>query len=115
MGPKVVPPPVHSGEREEPARARPVPFCRHGLPPPPETSPRVRVAAVPRRRAASSARTDSWTSAMLKRASNATGSRFTLPPPSFGAFLGIGPNLHGGPARSRYGAAHKHQVLVGHH
>ena len=47
------------GERVEPARARPVPFWRQGFELPPETSPRVLVAAVPRRRAASSARTDS--------------------------------------------------------
>src|SRR3712207_8610481 len=46
----------------------PVPFWRHGLAPPPRTSPRVLVAAVPCRRALSSARTDSCTSGPLKRA-----------------------------------------------
>ena len=57
FGPNAIPPPVQIGERFEPARARPVPFWRHGLAPPPETIPRVFVAAVPRRRAACSART----------------------------------------------------------
>src|SRR5690348_1080240 len=40
------------GERIEPARARPVPFCRHGFLPPPEMNPRVLVEAVPARRLA---------------------------------------------------------------
>src|SRR5271169_4831254 len=40
------------GERIEPARARPVPFCRHGFFPPPEIKPRVLVDAVPERRLA---------------------------------------------------------------
>ena len=35
------------GERMEPARARPVPFWRHGFLPPPRTSPRVLVECVP--------------------------------------------------------------------
>ncbi len=56
-GPNTTPPPVQIGERLEPARARPVPFWRHGLAPPPETIARVFVAAVPRLRAACSART----------------------------------------------------------
>src|SRR4051794_8450529 len=55
LGPKTVPPPVQMGEREVPARARPVPFWRQGLAPPPDTIPRVLVAWVPWRRAASSA------------------------------------------------------------
>ena len=38
-----MPPPVQIGLREEPARARPVPFCFHGLAPPPRTLPRVLV------------------------------------------------------------------------
>jgi hypothetical protein len=57
LGPNATPPPVQMGERLDPARARPVPFWRQGLAPPPETMPRVLVAAVPRRRAACSART----------------------------------------------------------
>src|SRR6202043_980747 len=97
------------------ARARPVPFCRHGLAPPPLTSPRVRVEAVPRRRAFSSARTDSCTSVMLKRASNAVASSVTLPPPSLGAVLGIGSHLHRPPTRPRYRAAQQQQILLRDH
>ena len=81
--------------------ARPVPFWRHGLAPPPRTSPRVLVEAVPCRRALSSARTASCTSGMLNAASNATGSRSTVPPPSFGAVLAIGAHLHRAAAWAR--------------
>src|SRR5919204_1605993 len=77
-GPNTMPPPVQIGDRDEPARARPVPFWRHGLAPPPETRPRVLVAAVPWRRALSSARTDSCTSGPLKRAPKATSSSLTF-------------------------------------
>src|SRR5262245_19193016 len=48
-GPNTTPPPTHCGERIEPCRARPVPFWRQGLRPPPRTSPRVLVSCVPRR------------------------------------------------------------------
>src|SRR5437764_7736294 len=108
-----MPPPAQRGEREEPARARPVPFWRQGLAPPPRTSPRVRVDAVPRRRAFSSARTVSCTSGMLNRAPNAPASSVTAPPPSIGALrpvvlaLGIGPYLHGPAARARHRATHQ--------
>src|SRR3989344_1678010 len=40
VGPKVTPPCRQSGERTEPARARPVPFCFQGFFPDPATSPR---------------------------------------------------------------------------
>src|SRR5581483_10681781 len=96
-GPKTVPPPVHTGERLEPARARPVPFWRHGLTPPPETIPRVLLAAVPRRRAACSARTLWCTSGPLKRAANARSSSVTFSvadlDPRIGA-SGIAAHLH---------------------
>src|SRR3954467_2702249 len=93
------------GERAEPARARPVPFWRHGLAPPPRTSPRVLVDAVPWRLAASSARTDSCTSGPLNAAPKAVASRATSwPPPRFLALgvpeaeppvvSGIGADLH---------------------
>src|SRR5262245_42786030 len=49
LGPKTTPPPAHSGERNEPARARPVPFWRQGFLLLPATSPTVLVQAVPRR------------------------------------------------------------------
>src|SRR5438128_10741296 len=110
-----MPPPVQIGERFEPARARPVPFWRHGLAPPPDTSPRVLVAAVPRRRAACSARTLWCTSASWKRAPNAASSSFTLPcAPSSGA-SGIAAHLHDAPARPWDRPAHHHQVALGVH
>jgi len=46
-GPWTTPPPANCGARVEPWRARPVPFCLWGLRPPPRTSPRVLVEAVP--------------------------------------------------------------------
>src|SRR3954454_23431382 len=102
-----MPPPVQIGDRDEPARARPVPFWRQGLAPPPRTSPRVLVAAVPRRRALSSARTDSWTSGPLKRAPKATSSSLTfLEPPRIGASA-IGADLHDAVAGAGDRAAHE--------
>src|SRR4051794_35805344 len=106
-----MPPPVQIGERDEPARARPVPFWRHGLAPPPRTRPRVLVACVPWRRAASSARTDSCTSGSWDSAPKAASSSVTvLVAPSTGA-LAIGPHLHDAVARAGHGAAHEQQVL----
>src|ERR1700759_4445873 len=52
---------------------------------------------------------------MLKRASNAAGSRSTVPPPSTEAVLGIGPYLHHAPARAGNCASNEHQVAPGHH
>src|SRR6476620_2961471 len=112
-----MPPPVQIGERDEPARARPVPFWRHGLAPPPRTLPRVLVDAVPWRRALSSARTDSWTSGPLKRAPKAASSSLTFlvfAAPRSGASA-IGPHLHHAVARARHGAPHEQQVVVGVH
>ena len=43
----MTPPPGRSGVRLEPWRALPVPFCAYGLRPPPRTSARVSVLAVP--------------------------------------------------------------------
>src|SRR6185437_5695009 len=60
-GGKATPPPVQCGARVVPARARPVPFWRHGLERPPDTSPRLLAPRVPARSALSSARTVSWT------------------------------------------------------
>src|SRR3954454_11823125 len=109
-----MPPPGHSGDRLEPARARPVPFWRHGLAPPPETMPRVLVECVPWRRAASSATTTSCTSGPLNGCSKTSASRSTaLPPPSAGA-LGIGTHLHGVSLGTGDGAADHHQILLGH-
>src|SRR4051794_30006619 len=108
-----MPPPANCGARIEPWRARPVPFWRNGLAPPPETSPRVRVACVPCRRAFSSARTDSWTSGPLKRAPNATSSSSTLRVlPRTGA-LAIGAHLHDSVLGPGHGAADQHEVGLG--
>src|SRR3954471_5879703 len=118
-----MPPPVQIGEREEPARARPVPFWRHGLAPPPRTSPRVLVDAVPCRRAASSARTEAWTSGPLKRAPKAASSSVTSLPverlraagfaPAPGCLgLGIGADLHHGVLGTGHRAADHEEVVA---
>src|SRR5829696_8043497 len=44
---KATPPPVQCGARVVPARARPVPFWRHGFPRPPATRPRLLTAREP--------------------------------------------------------------------
>mmetsp|Transcript_11468 Transcript_11468/g.19593 ORF Transcript_11468/g.19593 Transcript_11468/m.19593 type:complete len:248 (+) Transcript_11468:166-909(+) len=49
LGPKRTPPPGFRGVRRDPRRALPVPFCAIGFLPPPRTSERVSVDAVPRR------------------------------------------------------------------
>src|SRR3954468_14629673 len=108
MGPKTVPPPVQIGERVEPARARPVPFWRHGLAPPPRTWPRVLVDAVPCRRAARSARAHSHTRPSFHFASKTSESSSTAsPPPRRGAVtLAIGPHLHDAALGAGSRAAH---------
>src|SRR3954468_7219375 len=106
-----MPPPANWGARIEPWRARPVPFWRHGFAPPPRTSPRVLLDAVPWRRALSSARTDSCTSGPLKRAPNATSSRSTVASPPRTGALAIGAHLHDPVARSGDGAADHHEVV----
>src|SRR2546421_3269833 len=111
-----MPPPAQIGERIDPARARPVPFWRHGLAPPPRTSARVRVAAEPWRRALCSARTASCTSASLNGAPKASASR-SRPAPDLltqGA-LAIRPDLHGAARRSGDRAADEQQILLGTH
>src|SRR3954466_10691023 len=107
-----MPPPAKCGARIEPWRARPVPFWRHGLAPPPRTLPRVLVECVPWRRAASSARTESCTSGSWNSAPNAASSSFTVfVPPRTGA-LAIGPHLHDPVARPGDRAADEQQVVV---
>src|SRR6202008_4612369 len=107
-----MPPPAKCGARIEPWRARPVPFWRHGFAPPPETLPRVLVAGVPRRRAASSATTTSCTSGPLKAVSNTSASSCTAAPPPSVAASGIGAHLHGAALGARDRAADEHQVAV---
>src|SRR2546423_11749324 len=85
------------------------------------TSPRVRVEAVPRRRAFSSARTVSCTSAMWKGSPNTASSRSALPAlPMYGAVglamrLRVRPDLDYRAARPGYRTAQQQQVLVRHH
>src|SRR5690606_22205845 len=74
-----MPPPTQIGERVEPWRARPRPFCLQGLAPPPLTSPRVLVEAVPDRLAASWAVTTWCSTAMLGSMPNTSGSKSTVP------------------------------------
>src|SRR3954449_6206019 len=107
-----MPPPAKCGARIDPWRARPVPFWRHGFAPPPRTLPRVFVDEVPRRRALSSARTDSWTSGPLKRAPNAASSRSTFFDPPRTEALAIGAHLHDAVARAGDRAAQHQQVVA---
>src|SRR3954453_19526714 len=107
-----MPPPAKCGARIDPWRARPVPFWRHGFAPPPRTLPRVFVDEVPRRRALSSARTDSWTSGPLKRAPNAAASRSTFFDPPRTEALAIGAHLHDAVARAGDRAAQHQQVVA---
>src|SRR3954452_9522511 len=101
------------GERDEPARARPVPFWRHGLAAPPRTLLGVLVACVPWRRAASSARTDSCTSGPLNRApKTASSSVAVLVAPRIVALVS-GADLHHAVARAGDRAADEHDVLGG--
>ena len=62
---KILPPPRHSGLFACPARARPVPFCCHGLRCDLLISPRLFCARVPRRAFAWYAVTTWWISASL--------------------------------------------------
>src|SRR5215208_7612920 len=74
--------------------------------------PRVFVAWVPRRRAASSATTHSCTSGPLNGAPNTSASSLSLPlPPRIGASA-IGAHLHGAALGPGDRAAQEHQVLV---
>src|SRR5690554_6403833 len=59
-GGKTTPPPTQIGERLLPCRARPVPFWRQGLAPPPRTSLRTLALAVPNRREANCITTARW-------------------------------------------------------
>src|SRR5438445_7300976 len=91
VGANATPPPVQWGARVVPARARPVPFWRHGFARPPRTSPRLLAARVPARSAFSSARTVSCTtcgfsSAPKMAASSVTSFDFLPAESSKGAF-----------------------------
>src|SRR5581483_3021358 len=112
----------------EPARARPVPFWRHGFLPPPLTSPRVFVACVPARRLASWLRTISWSSASrvgpastaagtstsptCARSCDTTGS-VTAPSVILPPRLRRLPDQHRPVPPPGDGAAHEEQMLLG--
>src|SRR5699024_9509114 len=118
-----VPPPAHWGERTEPWRARPVPFWRQGLRPPPRTSPRVLVLWVPCRAAASCATTTWWISGTLTWTSKTSPGSSTVPadPPCglMMSMVGTSGSLHGvadeddPAARAGDGALDEQQPLLG--
>src|SRR5437764_173926 len=121
VGGKARPPPVNCGARIVPARARPVPFCRHGLPRPPETRPRLLAPRVPARRAFSSARTVSCTRCGLSSAPKISDSSVTcfdsFPPPSRSGALGAAmstllPHHDEAVLRAWYGALDEEQVAL---
>ena len=115
-GGNTTPPPVNWAARIVPARARPVPFWRHGLPRPPETSPRLFAARVPARCAFSSARTASCTRCgFTSTAKTASSSVTCFVPPSVGAFgaaITSAPDLDDAVLRARDGALDEQQVLL---
>src|SRR5215208_6499489 len=121
VGGNATPPPVNWGARIVPARARPVPFWRHGLPRPPATSPRVFADCVPARCAFSSARTASWTRCGFTSEANTPSSRafsredWPVTPRSgaLGAATLLLPDLDDAVLRARNGALDQQQVLLG--
>src|SRR5256886_1312084 len=76
---KILPPPRHSGLEVMPARARPVPFCRHGFLVEWLTAPRSFCARVPRRAFAWNATTIWCTSASLKSRANSSSGVLKVP------------------------------------
>src|SRR6185369_458241 len=77
----------HSGLRISPTRARPVPFCRHGFFPLPDTSARVFVLCVPRRRLARYCFTARCIRPSLISPANTASARSSLPTTSLFKFL----------------------------
>src|SRR5512143_2089854 len=120
-------PPVQIGDRELPARARPVPFWRHGFLPPPLTSPRVLVACVPARLLARCMFTTSYSRCLRTGPSKVPAGRVMSPAGSLvwvttGSVVGSAMfllRLHrraqqdDAAARAGNRAAHQHQVLGG--
>src|SRR3954465_14192169 len=95
----------------EPILARPVPFWRHGFAPPPLTSPRASVDAVPRRRASCSARTASYTMSLWKRSPKSGSGSSRLPCAPRRLALGTA-HLHEPALRARHGAADDQQIAA---
>src|SRR5437763_6790480 len=118
VGGNATPPPVNCGARIVPARARPVPFWRHGFERPPATRPRLFAARVPARRAFSSARTVSWTRcgrrSAPKTASSSATSFEDWPPDERSGALGAATlllaNLDDAVLRPRNRALHEQEV-----
>src|SRR5439155_22162114 len=69
FGPNTTPPPLQIGDDLYPARARPVPFCRHGFAPDKSTSALLFVLAEPERLAARMATTASCTACVPRPSS----------------------------------------------
>src|SRR5467141_1749584 len=92
---KILPPPRHSGLEVMPARARPVPFCRHGFLVEWLTAPRSFCARVPRRAFAWNATTIWCTSAWLKSRANSASGALKVPaaPLSFSILSSTAPQL----------------------
>src|SRR5215471_4546995 len=89
----------------EPWRARPVPFCRHGLAPPPRTSARVLVDCVPARRAASWAVTTWCMSGTLASTPNQASSRSIALPALPAALVSLTEAIRTAPPWRRHGRA----------
>src|SRR5438552_4561441 len=115
LGGNATPPPVNCGARIVPARARPVPFWRHGFERPPATRPRLLPPRVAERASFSSARTVSWTRCGLTSAAKTPSSSVTVfCDPSTGA-LGAATvlvlsDLDDSVARAGHGALDEEQV-----
>src|SRR4051794_5087326 len=119
-GANATPPPVNCGARIVPARARPVPFWRHGFERPPATRPRDFDPRVPARSAFNSARTVSCTRCGLpsapKRDSSSATSDFVpavLRSGALGAAMApVLPDLDQPALGAGHGALHKQQVAL---
>src|SRR5438128_10737962 len=119
-----MPPLRHNGFRISPTRARPVPFCRQGFLPLPETSARVFVLCVPERRLARYCFTAKCIRPSLTGPANTASAKSNWPTTSLFKFLMftvgiktlgfIGPisqPLHIRPG-TRHGAIHKQKVFL---
>src|ERR1041385_8969572 len=120
-GAKATPPPVNCGARIVPARARPVPFWRHGFERPPATRPRDFEPRVPARSAFSSARTVSCTRCAFtstpKMDSSSVTSFALVPAASSSGALGAAmapvlPDLEHPALGAGYGALHEQQIAL---
>ncbi len=113
FGPKATPPPKRLGTPSVPTRARPVPFWRQALAVVKATSPRVRVEAVPRRRALRSARAASCTSDWWKGSAKSSFGRSALVVLPRTVALAIGPHLDDPVAGAGHRAFDQEQVALG--